>query len=177
MAQVRFIQTFTGKQFHLLNPRPEDICIEDIAHALSMLCRFTGHTRVFYSVAEHSMHCSLVVPKEHRLQALLHDATEAYLGDLSAPLKSLNLLNGYSLIEADIWRVIARAFQIPHVIHPKVKDADRYLLGREAKFFWTDEQTKDWEVPIPSKRHPLQLLSPANAEVGFLQMFKVYSGD
>ena len=59
------IQTFTGKKFDPLNPNLNDFCIEDIAHSLSLQCRFTGHCRVFYSVAEHSVHVSYQVPAEH----------------------------------------------------------------------------------------------------------------
>ncbi len=84
-----YIATYTGKQFYPLDPRPEDVCLEDIAHSLSNLCRFTGHTDTdrFYSVAQHSVICSTIVAPEAALLALLHDAAEAYLGDISRPLK------------------------------------------------------------------------------------------
>lgn len=81
-----WILTASGGRFWPLDPRPEDVRIEDIAHALSNLCRFTGHSRRFYSVAEHSIigsyHC------RYPLRFLLHDAAEAYIGDWATPVKS-----------------------------------------------------------------------------------------
>ena len=82
------IVTFTGRTFYPLSPRAEDIDIEDIAHALAMKCRFSGHTQVFYSVAEHSVLVSKLVPEKYALAGLLHDAAEAYLADVAGPIKS-----------------------------------------------------------------------------------------
>jgi hypothetical protein len=82
-----WMQTFTGRAFYPLDPRPEDIDPVDIAHALSLICRYGGHSSRFYSVAEHCVLMSHAVAPEHALWALLHDATEAYLGDMIRPLK------------------------------------------------------------------------------------------
>jgi len=85
----QFIATFTGKKFYFDNITPEQICIEDIAHSLSMLCRFTGHVHQFYSVAQHSLLVDKQIngsPEVH-LAALLHDAAEAYVNDLASPIK------------------------------------------------------------------------------------------
>ncbi|AMV24559.1 hypothetical protein VT84_09200 [Gemmata sp. SH-PL17] len=82
-----WVQTFTGRKFWPLDPRPEDVDVRDIAHALSLLCRFTGHSRTFYSVAQHSVLASQIVPPESALAALLHDAAEAYMGDIARPWK------------------------------------------------------------------------------------------
>lgn len=84
---MSYIRTFTGIKFTPLSPRLEDIDIRDIAHALSNLCRFTGHTPVFYSVAEHSVLVSKLVEPKYALGALLHDASEAYLNDIAGPIK------------------------------------------------------------------------------------------
>jgi len=80
-----WIQTYTGKRFWPLDPRPEDVDILDIAHSLSLLCRFTGHTSSFYSVSQHSILVAQEVPKRLRLWALFHDAAEAYIGDIARP--------------------------------------------------------------------------------------------
>lgn len=82
-----WIQTFTGGKFWPLDPRPEDFQIADIAHALSNVCRYGGHTKRFYSVAEHAVIVSLYVPRQWRREALLHDLSEAYTGDMVRPLK------------------------------------------------------------------------------------------
>jgi hypothetical protein len=81
-------QTFTGRQFWPCDPRPEDVCLEDIAHHLALMCRFGGACRVFYSVAEHSVRVAELVwdrtngDREAALAGLLHDASEAYLVDI-----------------------------------------------------------------------------------------------
>src|ERR1700724_2684254 len=79
-------QTFTGRRFYPLSPRVEDVCIEDIAHALSNICRYGGHCREFYSVAQHCNMVSDWMP-EFKLEGLLHDSPEAYIGDMVRPVK------------------------------------------------------------------------------------------
>lgn len=91
---MTWIQTYTGRKFYPLDPRASDVCIEDIAHALSMKCRFSGHCLVFYSVAEHSLRCAHVVRDLGgdalvQMHALLHDAAEAYLPDVASPIKGM----------------------------------------------------------------------------------------
>lgn len=82
-----WILTFSGERFYPFSPAPEEVKTKDIAHALANICRFNGHTRGFYSVAAHSVHVSRLVPPEFALEALLHDAAEAYVGDMVRPLK------------------------------------------------------------------------------------------
>ncbi len=86
-----FIVTHGGKMYNYLDPHPDMIAIEDIAHALSHMCRFNGHTNLFYSVAQHSMSVAYRMPgtAEEKLAALLHDAAEAYMCDIPSPLKPL----------------------------------------------------------------------------------------
>src|SRR5690349_636686 len=103
-----WMQTFTGRQFYPLDPRLDEIDPLDIAHALSMICRYGGHTKHFYSVAEHCLLMSHAVAPEYALWALLHDATEAYVGDMVRPLK--HHMPDYRQIEDNLMEVIAERF-------------------------------------------------------------------
>ena len=104
-----FIGTYTNKKFYFLNPMPEQIDIEDIAHALSMNCRYNGHIKKFYSVAEHCCNVAAIVydvtknPKM-ALAALMHDASEAYIVDIPRPLKPH--LTNYKEIEEKVEKAI-----------------------------------------------------------------------
>src|SRR5437764_5017626 len=94
MYMEQWIMTYTGKNFHLLNPQPDEVDRVDIAHALSNVCRFTGHTKDFYSVATHSILCAEQARKDGmsakiQLYCLLHDGSETYLADVNAPLKAI----------------------------------------------------------------------------------------
>ena len=130
-----WITTFVHKKkFDLLNPNPDDIHIEDIAYSLAHVCRFTGHVRRFYSVAEHCMNMTLNLPKELQLAGLLHDASEAYLNDINSPLKSTDELQGYKKIENKIQIAIFNKYGIPLTVgfNPKIKEIDKKLLYKEA---------------------------------------------
>lgn len=82
-----WIQTHSGKAIDLLAPKPEQIDFNDIAHALSRIQRFTGHTKEPYNVADHCLHVAELLPPPIRIHGLLHDAAEAYTGDISSPMK------------------------------------------------------------------------------------------
>lgn len=125
------IQTASGRTIDIINPDPYDININDIAHALARLCRFGGHTKEFYSVAQHSLLCSLNVGAEHALAALMHDATEAYCGDMVGPLKCL--LPAYQDIEAKLWETIAWKYRLPDELPEEVKRVDKALLATEQR--------------------------------------------
>lgn len=135
------IRTFTGIYINVFNPKPEDICIEDIAHALSNLCRFSGHTVQFYSVAEHSIRVAELVEPQHKLAALLHDASEAYLLDIPTPIKSL--FPEYSKAENKLMEVIAEKFGFEYPLPAEVKLADKAMLEFEW-FEQMDVQEQYW---------------------------------
>jgi len=130
------ITTFTGNKLDLLHPDPHLISIIDIAHALSNLCRFTGHTCTFYSVAQHSVHVAKVVSKISpplTRAALLHDASEAYLGDVSTPLKQL--LPDYIVLEVTWNTAIRQKFNILKHDHEIIKKVDQTMAAVEAERF------------------------------------------
>lgn len=127
-----YVSTFLGNRFYLTRPHIDDVAIEDIAHGLAYQCRFNGQTQDFYSVAQHSLIVMQLVPVEHRLAALLHDAAEAYLGDMVKPLK--NLFPEFSEIEARVMEIIGQRFDIDLIgLHPSIKQADLIALATEKR--------------------------------------------
>lgn len=119
----------SGNYFDLCDPWGSQFTIEDIAHGLSHTCRYAGQCRMFYSVAEHSFHTSFLVPKHLQLAALMHDAAEAFIGDVTRPLKSL--LPAYKRIEMDVEDAVAQRFGITGMDAEEVKAADLAMLAAE----------------------------------------------
>ena len=95
-----WIETFTGGRFDFINPSMDSIKAADVAHALGNVCRFSGHVKQFYSVAEHSVHVSRMLSGNAAMVGLLHDGSEAYMADVPMPLK--RLLPAYEVIEAEV---------------------------------------------------------------------------
>jgi 5'-deoxynucleotidase YfbR-like HD superfamily hydrolase len=163
-----WIQTFSGRKFHSMAPRPEEVFIEDIAHSLSLLCRFNGHCKRYYSVADHSVRVSRILPAELRLWGLLHDAGEAYLTDLPRPVKKG--LPQFSEIEDRVLEQVALRFGLSWPMPRAVKDADNLLLATEARDLMAPP-AGDWKLgvdPLPERIEPL---GPEEAERLFLQEF------
>lgn len=166
-----WIETFTGRRFYPLDPRPLDIDIEDIAHALSMICRFTGHVRQFYSVAEHSVRVSRACCHQDALWALLHDASEAYVADMSRPLKHAPEMYAYRSVEKRIMDAVTERFGLSPVEPPSVKDADNRLLVTEKRDLMPP--SPDWEVfaSIEPLATVIKPWTPATAEFEFMFRF------
>ena len=149
-----WMQTYTGRQFYPMDPHPNDVDRLDIAHALSLLCRYNGHIQRFYSVAEHCVLMSEAVAPEHALWALLHDATEAYVGDMIRPLK--RSMPDYRAAEDRVMRAISVRFGIPDAMPAEVKDADnRILLTERDALMPPSGHTwgQDGLVPLPVTIH------------------------
>ena len=125
-----WIQTYTGRAFWPADPRASEVSIQDIAHSLSKICRFGGHCKWFYSVAQHSVLVSQVVPPKHALAGLLHDATEAYVADMPRPVKRM-LGAAYADMEQRVWEAICERFQLPIELPASVKLADNTMLLAE----------------------------------------------
>lgn len=141
-----WIRTFTGRKFWPLQPRAEDVCLTDIAHALSNICRYTGHVRTFYSVAEHSVRVSWTCDPKDALWGLLHDASEAYLCDIARPVKRQAEMSGYRMAEAAVQLVVCEHFGLDPVEPASVKRADTILLGTELRDLMQGADWKDFEV-------------------------------
>lgn len=170
MIKDSWILTASGVRFELFDPKPEMVNINDIAHALGNLCRFSGHTRAFYSVAQHSVIVSEGVPREQALTALLHDATETYVGDLVSPLK--RHMPTYRTVEARIWQAIQERFGLGEIT-PEIKRADMRALMTEKRDLmpWTGE---DWGAEyqgIEPFREMIEPWGPVDATTVFLHEF------
>ena len=175
MRNGDWMVTYTHKKFWPLDPHCDDVCIEDIAHALSLICRFGGHCREFYSVAQHSILVAglvAMVEPEFTLEALMHDAAEAYLGDFIRPIK--RMVPELSLWEVRVMGAIRRGFGLKDHGAKTIKWADDCLLrsehaqiindGRE----WPTDRMDGLDVVIIP-------MSPIAAESEFLRNFKLWS--
>jgi len=184
------ILTHTGRYVSIAGPHPDDIDIEDIAHALANICRFSGHTKQFYSVAEHSVLVALMAPREHGLAALMHDASEAYIGDVVQPLKSSDAMRDYIVAECRMERAIEQRFGFSLFDPEKsaarraaIKRCDLIMLGIEQRHVMNN--TDHWPL-LDAVRDDIRLmlnvetlhpkcLSPADARDFFMRVFEFYS--
>jgi len=173
------IRTFTGRAFRPFEPRVEDVCIEDIAHALANMCRFNGHCREFYSVAQHSVHVSDWVAAPYKLAALLHDAAEAYMPDFCSPIKKYirvafpNFrIADISVIENCLLDRIARALGVPNLwpVPWQVEEIDTRLCATEQRALtYPALAGENRSEPLAMEVTPLL---PARAEMLFLDRFE-----
>lgn len=175
---MSWMQTYTGQAFEPLTPSTDQVVIEDIAHALALLCRFNGHCLVFYSVAEHScrVHDYLVSqghPKGVCFWGLMHDASEAYLGDMVRPLKRQDALAVYRQAEKRVMSVIQAKYGLTPQMPTAVKHADNVLLASEKVTIMTTPP-KDW-MPLPD---PIFMGDVGwewqSAKTEFLERFRLY---
>ena len=163
-----WFQTYTGIQFYAYDPRPEEVCIEDIAHHLALQCRYNGACREFYSVAQHSVHVSRVVSPVNALWGLLHDAAEAYLGDLIRPVK-LGMPQ-YREVEALVMEAVCARFGLCSPEPSDIKRADKLLLYTERRdLLLVQRQWSENIKPLVCKIVPL---GPVQAEQEFLAQFR-----
>jgi 5'-deoxynucleotidase YfbR-like HD superfamily hydrolase len=184
-----WIRTYTGRKFSLVAPRAEDVAIEDIARHLSMLCRYTGGVRRFYSVAEHSVRVAAVVTSRLHAAgkagpeygnvlrwALLHDAAEAYCGDLSRPLKYLPGLAGYRDVERAVMAAVAEALGLVGPEPALVRAVDKEIIGSEARVLKFGEALATVD-PLPDMMPELRDerlgMEPAHAERAFLGFWEL----
>lgn len=163
------ILTASGLVFDYQNPDVSQIRIEDIAHALSMTCRFAGHTKTFYSVAEHSVRVSWICSREDALWGLLHDASEAYVTDIPTPLK--RLLPAFKDIENHVMATIADRFGLVGGIPESVRNADAVLLATEGRDL-CNPAWMQFGIPHTPLRHLIEPFSQVEAKQLFLDRFK-----
>jgi uncharacterized protein len=170
-----YVSTFLGHRFFPGAPRIDDVHIEDIAHGLAFQCRFNGQTRAFYSVAQHSLLVAGLVPARLRLAALLHDAAEAYLGDMVKPLKAF--FPEFSRLEEEVMAIIGERFGITGFADPAIKRADLIALATEKRDLMP-HSSEAWASlsgisPVPTRIQPL---APHEAKAAFLERFRELGG-
>ena len=170
-----YVSTFLGNRFFLTSPHIDDVAIEDIAHGLAYQCRFNGQTSAFYSVAQHSLMVMSLVPESLHFQALLHDAAEAYLGDMVKPLKQL--FPQFSVIESRVMDIIGQRFAVDLTrLDPAIKHADIVALATEKRDLMP-YSTEAWSYleGIDALPGIIEPMGPQAAKEAFLQAFRSLS--
>lgn len=173
------IYTRQGDTIDLANPSGFAFSVPSIAHALSRIARFTGHIDrddddFSYSVAQHSVMVSKLLPPEFALEGLMHDAQEAFVGDVSTPLKNM-VGDAYRNIEDRVYEAIAERFSLPKAMTPIVKDADRLALRAEQRDLFPDDgrlKRANSDVLVD----PIKTLTPDQARREFIEHFIEIAG-
>ena len=160
----------SGNYFDFLDPENSEFTIEDIAHGLSMVCRFAGQCAHFYSVAQHSVYVARLVPQSDRYFGLMHDAAEAFIGDMTKPLK--DIVPEYRTIERRVEAAIAARFELPEIMPVSVEEADVVMLATEQRVLMHNRD--DWNYT--RGRAPAEIdiedWSPAQAKAAFLSAYE-----
>ncbi|MEG3159360.1 hypothetical protein U1763_02485 [Sphingomonas sp. LB2R24] len=170
IARGPTIMLASGRVFDFLDPHGSDFTIEDVAHGLAHVCRYAGQCRAFYSVAEHSMLVSDVTV-DHPYEALLHDAAEAFIGDVTRPLKQL--LPEYKVIEANVEDAVSKRFGMSDGYRAAVKAADLSVLAAEQAQVMAPG-TNSWaaEAGIVPAAVRVRYLNPDDAKREFLDRYE-----
>ena len=167
------IRTFTDEYVNVFNPDINTIKIEDIAHSLSNQCRFGAMMPKFYSVAQHSIFCADMIEKKYKLQALLHDASEAYISDICSPIKPK--LIGYEEIEKQLSNIIYYKFfhstHFDKIMIDTLKHADYQMLYIESKKLMSKNFMNYLEKPTVIPNLNFKCLNPEEAKFNFLQRY------
>ena len=170
-----YVSTFSGNRFYPLRPHIDRVAIEDIAHGLAYQCRFNGQTKTFYSIAQHSLIVAGLVPPPLRLAALLHDAAEAYLGDMVKPLKVL--MPEFAALEDQVTAIIAATYGIDFSDYAPIKRADLIALATEKRDLMPHSAERwaylDGIAPLPGI---IVAMDPGEAKQCFLQRFHALHG-
>lgn len=176
-------QTVSGTLFFILDPKPEDVSIYDIAHNLSMQCRYNGALPQFYSVAQHCVYVAEYmeargIRNRRCLKALLHDSHEAYIGDIVTPLKVV--LPDYQQIEQKIDNAIFDKFDVPRGFDKMIKEADKAVFATEVR----DLRGEHGYIPYPAAPKIMEpipdiKIEPVDSKTAmnqFLQKYVQYTG-
>ncbi len=167
------VSTRSGILFNFVNIDQDNILLDDIVWSLSMICRFAGSCSFFYSVAEHSVNVGSCLPNHLRKAGLMHDAAEAYIGDIVTPIKQHCQL--IQEIEDNVLKAIFNKFEITWPSESEwlsIKDADKRMLAREALVLVPHSETWDYLKDIDPAKRLIIGFSPESARERFLEKFK-----
>ena len=175
-----YITTYSGVHFYPLEPNPDDLRIEDIAHALSFICRGNGQVKEFYSVGEHCINCALEAQRRGYsdrviLACLLHDASESYLSDVPKPFKKY--LNDYQRIEEQLLSCIYTKYlgsDLSKEEQEKVHEIDKDLLAHDLFYLLGEGSLAD--LPLLERSYPYGKTTPASVEKAYLEVFRRMQG-
>lgn len=168
METPSWIRTYSGKKFYVFDPKQKDITIKDIAHALSLICRFTGHTEDLYSVGQHSLLVMELCPEEFKLEGLTHDFPEAYVTDLATPIK--RQMSNYREIEDNLHVAIAKKFHLQFPMPKIIKEIDTEVFNMEwAYLMEKNKKIKSGKFRMEKDR--FQILSPKEVEQKIIENF------
>lgn len=181
-SKDRWITTATGKRFYFMEPFESIVDIGDVAHALSNICRFGGHCHQFYSVAQHSILCFRIASDEFKYEALMHDSSETYLGDIPSPLKwCLKEGTVWPQIQCSVEQCVATTFGFPYPMSGQVHHIDYVAVAAEALVLLPTDLA-DWNVQgyaeeakmwVPEVKELLDL-DCEEAQILFLTLFEEY---
>lgn len=169
------ITLLSGEMFNYNDPASAKVDLMDLAQPLSNICRFAGQLPYFYSVAQHAVNCSYIVPKEHAFTALMHDTAEAFTNDIVTPLKVAVPI--FKEIELKIEAAMAEKFGFAYPLPPEVKLADLQMLGLEMKYIRQQDPSQhavldgiDYDGMLPLA--DLTSWTPRLALANFLRRFE-----
>lgn len=155
--------------FNFLEPEKCSFSLRVIAHALSNICRFGGHCPQYYSVAQHSVYVSQLVPSEYAFQGLMHDSAEAFVGDVCKPLK--DLLPDFKIVEDNVERALFELYSLSLPLDPSIKEADIVMLATEQKQLFGNEDTWGYCGGRQPADLTITYMSPEQAEEFFVNRY------
>jgi 5'-deoxynucleotidase YfbR-like HD superfamily hydrolase len=174
-----YIITHYGYKFYLFQPNLDGIHINDIAHCLANVCRFGGHVKKFYSVAQHSLEVSRLMPRRYALEGLLHDASEAYYGDMIRPLK--NFMPDFKKLEDNFNIVLCKKYRLDNsnLANKLVKKSDNTALAGELQTILSKEKVDCYDTSEykPPENKLFKIMTPKQAKKAFLEEFKMLAGE
>ncbi|MDD2980705.1 MAG: hypothetical protein PHN80_12155 [Hespellia sp.] len=178
-APADCITTYTGKYFNPIHPNPKDLCIDDIAHSLSLICRGNGHVSCFYSVAEHCINCALEAQergysKRVVLGCLLHDASESYMSDVPRPFKQF--LKDYQVIEERLLSCIYQKFlgtDLTRGEQAQIKEIDNDVLAYD--LYYLLHEGEEEELPELKRRYTYGGNKSHKIELSYRQLYHRFS--